>query len=179
MWFRTADLRRFSGLGFWRTSAGSSIQELLLQVEYLIAENRMLRAHLPDHLRLTNEERSTLAEISKRLGRKGLEGCYCRRTGNDSGLVLKARCSEVRWLQVPLVSRDAGYQPRSGASDRSPCSRGLQVGLRSHLRRGYPSSATKSQIRQSATFSAGTASHLLPSEAKPPHGRTSSPHIWG
>jgi hypothetical protein len=37
-------------------------QELLLQVEYLAAENRILRAHLPDRLRLTNEERSTLAE---------------------------------------------------------------------------------------------------------------------
>jgi hypothetical protein len=48
-------------------------QELLLQVEYLAGENRILRAHLPDRLRLTNEERSTLAEIGKRLGRKGLE----------------------------------------------------------------------------------------------------------
>jgi hypothetical protein len=48
-------------------------QQLLLQVEYLAAENRILRAHLPDRLRLTNEERSTLAEIGKRLGRKGLE----------------------------------------------------------------------------------------------------------
>ena len=47
--------------------------ELLLQVEYLAAENRIVRAHLPDRLRLTNEERSTLAEIGKRLGRKALE----------------------------------------------------------------------------------------------------------
>ena len=31
-------------------------QELLLQVEYLAAENRILRAHLPDRLRLTNSE---------------------------------------------------------------------------------------------------------------------------
>src|SRR5918993_2459000 len=47
-------------------------QELLLQVEYLVAENRILRAHAPARLRLFNEERSTLAEIGKRLGRKGL-----------------------------------------------------------------------------------------------------------
>jgi putative transposase len=47
-------------------------QELLLQVEYLAAENRILRAHLPGRLRLSNAERSTLAEIGKRLGRKGL-----------------------------------------------------------------------------------------------------------
>jgi len=47
-------------------------QELLLQVEYLAAENRILRAHAPTRLRLSNEERATLAEIGKRLGRKGL-----------------------------------------------------------------------------------------------------------
>ena len=48
-------------------------QELLLQLEYLAAENRVLRAQLPNRLRLTNDQRSTLAEIGKRLGRKGLQ----------------------------------------------------------------------------------------------------------
>jgi transposase InsO family protein len=47
-------------------------QELLLQNEYLAAENRILRAHLPARLRLSNPERSALAEIGKRLGRKAL-----------------------------------------------------------------------------------------------------------
>lgn len=32
-------------------------RELLLQNEYLAAENRILRAHLPNRLRLTNPER--------------------------------------------------------------------------------------------------------------------------
>src|SRR5258708_39022558 len=47
-------------------------QELLLQNEYLAAENRILRAHLPARLHLSDPERSTLADIGKRLGRKGL-----------------------------------------------------------------------------------------------------------
>ena len=47
-------------------------QELLLQNEYLAAENRILRAHLPVRLRLSDPERSTLAEIGKRLGRRAL-----------------------------------------------------------------------------------------------------------
>jgi hypothetical protein len=47
-------------------------QELLLQVEYLAAENRILRAHAPARLRLSNAERATLAQIGKRLGPKGL-----------------------------------------------------------------------------------------------------------
>jgi len=52
-------------------------QELLLQNEYLVAENRILRAHFPSsfaaRLRLWDAERSTLAEIGKRLGRKALK----------------------------------------------------------------------------------------------------------
>jgi hypothetical protein len=52
-------------------------QELLLQNEYLAAENRILRAHLPVRLRLSNPERCTLAEIGKRLGRKALAKVAC------------------------------------------------------------------------------------------------------
>ncbi|MGD0009957.1 MAG: hypothetical protein ABSE93_15595 [Terriglobia bacterium] len=48
-------------------------QQLLLQNEYLAAENRILRSHLPVRLRLSDPERSTLAEMGKRLGRRGLE----------------------------------------------------------------------------------------------------------
>ena len=48
-------------------------QQLLLQNQYLLAENRILRAHLPNRLLLTDPERSTLAVIGKRLGRRGLE----------------------------------------------------------------------------------------------------------
>jgi len=48
-------------------------QRLLLQNEYLIAENRILRSHLPSRLRLSDPERSTLAEIGKRVGRKDLQ----------------------------------------------------------------------------------------------------------
>ena len=44
-------------------------QQLLLQNEYLAAENRILRAHLPARFRLSNPETSTLAEIGKRMGR--------------------------------------------------------------------------------------------------------------
>jgi hypothetical protein len=48
-------------------------QDLLLRNEYLIAENRILRSHLPMRLRLADPERVTLAEIAKRLGRKALK----------------------------------------------------------------------------------------------------------
>ena len=52
-------------------------QELLLQNEYLAAENRILRSHLPPRLRLSDPERETLAEIGKRLGRRALAQVAC------------------------------------------------------------------------------------------------------
>ena len=52
-------------------------QELLLQNEYLAAENRILRSQLPARLRLSNAERATLAEIGHRLGRKALASVAC------------------------------------------------------------------------------------------------------
>ena len=48
-------------------------QELLLKNEYLLAENCILKAHLQPGCRLSRAERTTLAEIGKRLGRKLLQ----------------------------------------------------------------------------------------------------------
>jgi putative transposase len=52
---------------------GTVDQELLLRNEYLIAENRILKAQLNGRLRLSDAERATLGEIGHRLGRKALE----------------------------------------------------------------------------------------------------------
>src|SRR5260370_16086438 len=52
-------------------------QRLLLQNEYLAAENGILRAHLPARMRLSDPERSTLAEIGKRLGQAALQQVSC------------------------------------------------------------------------------------------------------
>ena|ERR1043165_8012116 len=84
-------------------------QELLLKNEYLVAENRILRSHLPKRLRLSDEERSTLAEIGKRLGRKLLR---------------------LPWLpnQTPFSLGIAGWLPRSSTVPKlAP----IQVGRRS------------------------------------------------
>src|SRR5215471_2207635 len=63
---------RFHSAGVLAFVTGLVNQELLLRNEYLAAENRILRAHLPRRLRLSDAER-TLAEIAKRLGRKALK----------------------------------------------------------------------------------------------------------
>jgi len=64
----------------------------VLRNEYLIAENRILRGHLPLRLRLADPERLTLAEIAKRLGRKALKDVaqvapiQCSRPGSSESL---------------------------------------------------------------------------------------------
>ncbi|MDH3317820.1 MAG: hypothetical protein OER43_18900, partial [Gammaproteobacteria bacterium] len=49
---------------------GTVDQELLLRNEYLVAENRMLKAQLEGRLLLSDAERATLGEIGHRLSRK-------------------------------------------------------------------------------------------------------------
>jgi putative transposase len=52
---------------------GSVDEQLLLQNEYLVTENRILRRQLQGRLKLTDSERISLAEIGKRLGRQALQ----------------------------------------------------------------------------------------------------------
>jgi putative transposase len=52
---------------------GSVDQELLVQNEYLVTENRILRQQITGRVRLSDSERKTLAELGKKLGRKALE----------------------------------------------------------------------------------------------------------
>jgi len=51
---------------------GTVDQELLLRNEYLAAENRILRAKIKGRLLLSDSEKTTLAEIAHRLGRRAL-----------------------------------------------------------------------------------------------------------
>jgi putative transposase len=61
----------------WKTLlsyiTGTVDQELLLRNEYLVTENRILRNQMQGRVRLSDDERKTLAAIGKRLGRKALE----------------------------------------------------------------------------------------------------------
>jgi len=47
-------------------------QELLARIEYLAAENRILKSHSKGRLQLSDAERATLGELGHRLGRKAL-----------------------------------------------------------------------------------------------------------
>src|ERR1700738_1435593 len=79
-------------------------QELLPQVEYLAAENRILRAHLPSRLRLSDPERATLAEIGHRLGRRILANVAC---------VMKPD-TILAWYRRLVAAKFDGSKRRSG-----------------------------------------------------------------
>ena len=71
-------------------------QELLLRNEYLAAENRILRAKIKGRLQLSGGEKSTLAEIARRLGRKALaEVAVGRQARYHSALVPQAGGPQV------------------------------------------------------------------------------------
>src|SRR5215510_5823291 len=121
-------------------------QRLLLQCEYLVAENRILRSHLSAKLRLSDPERSTLAEIGKRLGRKYLA---------EVALVAKPE-TILAWYRRLIARKFDGYQNRSypgrprlrccgGGTDRPPGPTELQLGIRSD--RGCPGQPRPSRHR--------------------------------
>jgi putative transposase len=53
--------------------SGSVEEELLLRIEYLVAENCILRHQMTRRVQLNDAERRTLAEIGKKLGKQALE----------------------------------------------------------------------------------------------------------
>ena len=61
----------------WKTLlayiTGSVDQHLLLRSEYLVTANRMLRHQIKGRVRLSDRERTALAEIGQKLGKKALE----------------------------------------------------------------------------------------------------------
>ena len=105
-------------------------QELLLRNEYPAAENRILRAHLPARLRLSDAERSTLAEIAKRLGRKALK--EIARVAKPDTLLAWYRqlvCAQVRRLPPSRLSRPAEDIAGSGGAGGPVCAREPRLGI--------------------------------------------------
>src|SRR5262249_35721646 len=150
-------------------------QELLLRNEYLAAENRILRAHLPARLRLSDAERSTLAEIAKRLGRKALQD-IARVAKPDT---LLATGIAPWWRRS---SKGPGVGLILAALESHPKSRRSWSGLRGKTAVGatigsslrWPVWAIRSRTKPWATSCAGTTSLQRPSGLARQPGRSSS-----
>src|SRR5215813_8765483 len=153
-------------------------QRLLLQCEYLIAENRILRSHLQGKPRLSNPERCTLAEIGKRLGRQCLAEVAC---------VAKPD-TILAWYRRLIARKFDGSQHRSypGRPRLAPAVEALIVRMAQENSTWdtiaspghWPISVTAFPIKRLAMFSNGTASHPHRNAAKTQIGRTSFQRTW-
>jgi hypothetical protein len=85
-------------------------QQLLLQNEYLAAENRILKARLQPGWRLSDGEWATLAEIGRRLGRKGLQQ-VARLAKPDTILAWYRRLVAENSTVPSSAARRAGHAP--------------------------------------------------------------------
>jgi len=151
---------------------GSVNQELLLQNEYLAAENRILRTKLPARLRLSDPERITLAEIGKRVGRKALREIACV-AKPDTILawyrkLIAQKFDGSKHRQYP--GRPRTEQPLEALIVRMAREK-LRLGLRSHRGRIGQPRLHKFRIKRLATYCAATASLQLRSVAERCRGR--------
>jgi putative transposase len=93
---------------------GTVDQELLARNEYLVTENRILKAQLKGRLKLSDAERATFGEIGHRLGRKVL-GEVANVARPDTILPGTASCSPASSMARRPVEALADL----GSSERS------------------------------------------------------------
>src|SRR5215467_8663121 len=148
-------------------------QQLLLQNEYLAAENRILKARLPSGWWLSDGERVTLAQIGRRLGRKGLQP-VARIAKPDTILA-----GIANWWPRNLTAPNSAARPAGRASverlriwwfawlARTP------GGVTTGLWERWPTCGIKCPTRPWAISCVGMESPLCRSGAKRPPGRTS------
>jgi putative transposase len=100
---------------------GTVDQQLLLRNEYLVAENRILKAPLQGRLRLSDAERARLGEIGHRLGRKVLSEVAT--AALPETILAWYRRLVVRKFDGSRAHRRPG-RPRIESADPVPRSRG-------------------------------------------------------
>jgi hypothetical protein len=153
-------------------------QELLARIEYLAAENRILKAQLKGRLQLSDAERATLGEIGHRLGRKVL-GEVANVARPDTILAWyrklvackfdgsKARRSPGR----PRIKQEVERLiVRMAKENRA----GAMTGLLGH----WPIWVMRSAIRRSAMSSSATVCRPHLSASAQPPGRPSFGPTW-
>ena len=147
---------------------GTVDQELLLRNEYLVAENRILRAQIKGRLLLSDAEKGTLAEIAHRLGRKALE---------ELAAVAKPD-TLLAWYRKLIASKFDGSKFRKswGRPRVDEETERLVVRMAKEIPGGamtgswapWPTWVSGSRIRRWAIFSAAMIFHRLPSGSRRP-----------
>lgn len=157
--------------------SGSVDEELLLQNEYLAAENRILKNQIKGRLQLADAERINLAESGRRLGRKALE---------EVAQIVRPE-TMLGWHRKLIAMKFDGSKNRS-AVGRAPTASVVEELVLQFARENrswatggllVPSAiwATKSATRPWRTFSSGTTWLPPLNEEKECFGRSLSDRI--
>ena len=166
----------------WKTLlayiTGSVDEQLLLRIEYLAAENGILRNQIKGRLHLSDTERTTLAELGKKLGKRALEEVAKVATpdtilGWHRKLVAQ-KCdgsTQRKSLGCPRVDKELeDLVVRMAQENRNGAMIAWPVPWRIW--------GTTSVIKRLGTFSSAVVCHQRPSGRRRPPGERSSARIW-
>jgi hypothetical protein len=156
---------------------GTVDQELLARIEYLAAENRILKAQLKGRMTLSDAERARLGEIGHRLGRKVL-----------GEMATVARPDTILAWYRKLVARKFHGSKARRRRGRPRIKRAVEQLIirmaRENRDWGYdrmgrwPIWGTRSAIKRSATSCDVTACHRHQNASARQPGRRSFGSIW-
>src|SRR5260221_12937052 len=89
-------------------------QELLARIEYLAAENHILKARVEGAAEALGRRASHARRDRSSIGPQGSRrGGQCRPAGHHPGLVPQPRCPQIRWLESSSKLRQASDQARN------------------------------------------------------------------
>jgi hypothetical protein len=157
---------------------GTVDQELLARNEYLVAENRIMKAQFKGRLKLSDSEREALGEIGHRLGRKGLA---------DVATIAQPD-TILGWYRKLIARKFDGSKARRGPG-RPRIKREVEqliIRMASENRNwGYDRIAgrwpiwdTRFLIKRLAMFCDATVCHQRRNASAQPRGRPSFGPIW-
>ena len=154
----------------WKTLlayiTGSVDEQLLLRIEYLAAENGILRNQIKGRLRLSDAERTTLAELGKQLGKRALEEVAKVATPDTI----------LGWHRKLVAQKFDGSTQRKSLG-RPRVDKELED-LVVRMAQENRSWGTISVIKRLGTFSSAVVCHQRPSVRRRPLGERSSARTW-
>jgi Homeodomain-like domain len=149
---------------------GTVDHELLLRIEYLVTENRILRHQITGRVRLTDGERMTLAAIGQKLGKKALE---------EVANIVKPD-TILAWHRKLVAQKFDGSQQRKapGRPTIDPALEALVVRLAQENRSWGYERIVGALANLGSTLSDQTVGHILKRHGLPPAPERKTTTTW-
>jgi Homeodomain-like domain len=149
---------------------GTVDHELLLRIEYLVTENRILRHQITGRVRFTDGERMTLAAIGQQLGKQALE---------EVANIVKPD-TILAWHRKRVAQKFDGSQQRKapGRPTIDPALEALVVRLAQENRSWGYERIVGALANLGSTLSDQTVGHILKRHGLPPAPERKTTTTW-